>query len=570
MSRTNHLYISLCALPLLACTATLAGQEEDGSGGGSGSGSGSGPGSGAGGSTFSEDCAGTEVVTPKRLVRLTFNQLVNSIGNLFGAAVATTIQTDFTIPDATHRTFPPLSSPREGSVITDSVWLTADNISQVVAKHVFDDFATVTACTATPTDECGQGYVTTLAEKAYRRPLTDAERAALLGVYNGVKTDGGTVQDAVRYGVYAVLESPQFLYRTEFGTSSATEGALTPYEMADALAYFMADAPPDQELLNAARDNALSTPEQISAQVNRLLATPAVRANLEAATLAYFRIPNLETVVIDPAVAPDFTNGVRASMYRESELFIQDVLWNGPMASLLSSRKTYINTALAPLYGVTAPAGATADMFVAVDLPASRAGLLTSLGFLTATSRPDQPSVVGRGLAVNAAFLCAENPAFPEELKDVIADANTALAGKSEREKSAYRQTTVPCAGCHMSFDPYGVGLENFDVIGKYRTMDPEGRPIDASVTLPANAGGAAVTDAAGMADALASGGTFVSCMTKNFIAFALAEGSAALDSCATVAIKDRFDEGDKSFSSMIREIALSKTLGTRAPGAAQ
>ncbi len=118
------------------------------------------------------------------------------------------------------------------------------------------------------------------------------------------------------------------------------------------------------------------------------------------------------------------------------------------------------------------------------------------------------------------------------------------------------------------SFDPYGLGLENFDVIGKYRTMDPEGRPIDASVTLPANAGGAEVLDAAGMADASLPATRFVSCMTKNFIAFALAEGSAALDSCATVAIKDRFDKSDKSFSSMIREIALSKTLGTRAPGA--
>ncbi len=112
---------------------------------------------------------------------------------------------------------------------------------------MFDNFATVTACTAAPTDECGQAYVTTLAEKAYRRPLTDAEQTALLAVYTGVRTDGGTTQDAVRYGVYAVLESPQFLYRTEFGASSSAEGALSPYEMADALRLLHGRRPPDQE-----------------------------------------------------------------------------------------------------------------------------------------------------------------------------------------------------------------------------------------------------------------------------------------------------------------------------------
>ncbi len=162
MGRMNHLYISLCALPLLACTAVIAGEEIRAPAPGRVPGAArapapAAPGSGAGGSSFSEACTGTEVVTSKRLVRLTFNQLVNSVGNLFGAAVATNHPDRLHDPRRDPPYLPPLSSPREGSVITDSVWLTADNISQAVAKHVFDTSLTVTACTASPTDECGQG-----------------------------------------------------------------------------------------------------------------------------------------------------------------------------------------------------------------------------------------------------------------------------------------------------------------------------------------------------------------------------------------------------------------------------
>src|SRR6185369_15332215 len=133
-------------------------------------------------------------------------------------------------------------------------------------------------------------------------------------------------------------------------------------------------------------------------------------------------------------------------------------------------------------------AATTADNFVPVELPDTRAGLLTQAGFLSARARPDRDSVVGRGLLITATMLCANNPAGPPDaLAGQIAAAMAMLADKTEREKSLYRQTTSPCNGCHANFDAYGLVLENFDLIGRYRTVDEQGRPIDASATLPAD-----------------------------------------------------------------------------------
>jgi hypothetical protein len=127
--------------------------------------------------------------------------------------------------------------------------------------------------------------------------------------------------------------------------------------------------------------------------------------------------------------------------------------------------------------------------------------------------------------------------------------------------------------GCHPNFDPYGLSLENFDTIGQYRTTDAQGRPIDASVKLPDSAGGAMVNGAADLAQALASGTAFSNCIAKNMLNYALADvssGEVTADSCAASAVTDAFSKTDGSFTSLMREVALSKTLAVRLAGGAQ
>jgi hypothetical protein len=415
--------------------------------------------------------------------------------------------------------------------------------------------------------------VLAFAERAFRRPLNDAEKTTLSKVLTDVAAAGGTAAEQLQYGVYAALESPQFLYRTEFGQTATEAGPLLPYEVANQLSFFLTDAPPDKPLLDAAAQGALTTAEQIGAQVKRVLALPSAQQNLQDAMFSYFGLYGLEKVVVD---SPDFTDPVRNSMLHESELFLKNNLWAPKLSSLLTTRQSTVNATLAPLYGVPVPTtGLDAQGFAQVDLPANRAGILTNLGFLTARSRPETPSVVGRGLLVNAALLCAQNPPFPADLAAQIAAVGVTLADATERAKSEYRTSTAPCKSCHASFDAYGLSLGNFDSVGRFQTQDSKGRTIDPSVTLPPNAGGAVVASATEMANALAVGGGFASCMAKNVMLYALAEvpadgasvASVSVNGCATQSIASGFGKTGQSFSDLVEQVAVSSTLGRRSAG---
>jgi hypothetical protein len=541
------------------------------------------------------NCQGTDVAAAKRIIRLSFNQIVASIRVIFGDVVADTIATKYEVGDLTRRTFPPLANPREGSTITDTVWQAGDNIAQDLGKHVFDNFATITGCTATPTDQCARDYVLRLAAQAYRRPLTAEESTRLIdGVYVPLAPGGGvpvttgstvtsemSIQDAVRYSAYAIFESPHFLYRTELGGDSTVAGPLAPYELASELSYYLTDGPPDQLLLDAAAQNALATPDQVAAQATRLLATPEARENLSAAMFAYFTMPVLETITIDSQLTPAWTNMLRGAMYHEADVFLRTNLWNGTLDNMLTTRQSIANAELAALYGVSfPPAGVTPgqDGFAPIDLPADRTGLLTLSGFLTQRSNPEIESVVKRGVLVNDTILCGDTPPFPEdqETLDKIEAAGAALANASEKEKADYRGTTPPCNGCHLGIDPFGMALENYDLIGRYRTMDAEGRPVDPTTTLPENAGSLTVTTPVEMANALVATGAFATCFTTKLLAFALAEvpptagTSLGTSGCATGAVTTRYATTGKTFSDLAREIAASTTLSTRAAGVNQ
>jgi hypothetical protein len=461
-------------------------------------------------------------------------------------------------------------------VITDAAWTTGDQIAQASAQYVFDNFAAVTKCTQTGTalDTCAQTWLRTLAAAAWRRPLTGDETTSFNQLYADLKDAskvGLTSQQATQFGVYGMLEAPQFLYRTEFGSSAPAAGTLSPYELASELSYFLTDGPPDATLLAAAASNALSNADQIGAQVDRILMTPVARTNLHAAMFGYFAIPNIEAVVIDTNVFTTWNDGLRNSMEHETDLFLQDTLWNGKVTDLLTSKTSFINPTLASFYGSGMPATADADGFGKVMLPDTRAGILTQGGFLVARARPMAGSVVGRGLLVNAAFLCANNPAFPTQLADTINMVSMMLADQTERAKSDYRRMTAPCMSCHPNFDPYGLALENYDGIGRYRMVDDKNRPIDASIALPPLAGGQTVNGGVELGQALASGGAFANCVAKNLVNFALAETPAMpvdTNACAIRNVSDAFTASSNgSFSSLVRGVALSTTLASRTGG---
>jgi hypothetical protein len=443
---------------------------------------------------------------------------------------------------------------------------------------VLEDFAASTGCGSTPTDECGREFVTSFAERAYRRPLTDAERDSLLTAYADFKEAGATVPEAVQHGVWAVLDSPYFLYRTEFGGEGLSpEVALAPYEMASQLSYFLTDAPPDEDLLSAASRDELTSADDIAVHGRRLLAAEPARANLVAAMASYFAFGQVPSIVIEPSAVPGFTvtSVLRDSMVREGELFFAHTLFDGALGELLTSRRTYVNEPLAALYRVTLPrTGLDADGFGAVELPEERAGVLTSAPFLTSRARPSGTSVVARGLAVSSRIVCLENLPPPDHAPDD--PMMVEQASWSERQRVEYRATTAACAGCHTLFDPFGLALDAFDAIGRFRAADLEDRAIDTRTTLPEIVGGRRVSGAAEMANALAESDYFAACLAANYVNYALSDARGPVNAfvsdsvrtssgCEVEAIVDAFRTGpDPSFAGLIMEIMRSRLLRLR------
>lgn len=556
----------LVGLLALGCTAEGSGRP-DGTDGGGGT----------------SACVGTPIVTAKRVVRLSEHQLLNAYVSLFGADATASITRNEDLPLLLEREFPPIS----GDIgVNERLVGKYDRLAQSAMTYVSQNAAMLTSCGTLPSDKaCVQEYLLSFAERAFRHPPTAEEQRAITGrFWTEMSAAGANLAESLSYGVYGILSSPSFLYRTELGTDVATDGPLTPYELATALSFFLTDRPPDPELLAAAASNTLRTPDQVRAQAARLLETPEARANLESALVKYFALTKAPTVILNPEATPGLTvtGGLQSSIFHEGELFMKNVLWSRPLGDLLTSRHTWTNASIATqIYGVAAPSLVDADGFGVVELPVDRAGLLTLSTFLLSGARSNGSSPVTRGLAVNGSIVCELNPPFPETDPDVTA-AIVGLADRSELEKAQLRAGTPKCASCHARFDAFGMVLEPYDAVGRYRTVDLAGRPIDASWTttaLPNAVGGAVVTTAAETARALATSGALDRCMAMNFINYALTEVSRGganntdlsrapqTGTCAVRAVLDGFAATDHSFASLIREIAASDTLVLRSRG---
>ena len=430
--------------------AAVGGSAGPGAGGPGAGGTGTSGGTGTGGIVsppLSGQCDGNPVTTQKRLVRLTDNQLVNTYAALSLDPV--TMFAGEEILPATQRAFPPLATI--GTKIDQTAWDLRSRAAGRARTHVVANVGTLTPCGATPTDSaCGLKAVLAFAEKAYRRPLTAAETASYNLLWTDLTTtNGGSVAEAIEYGYSAVLLAPGFLFRTETGGDFATQGAINPHELASELSYFLTDGPPDTELLAAATANQLDPPA-IRTHARRILEKQAARDNIEAAMIGYFQLTTVPSVIINADSIPGFnlTTGIKNSMFREAQEFFKNTLWQGTVGDLVTSRRTWINSQVASIYGVTAPSN-DVNVFSEVMLPADRAGLLTLSPFLSAKSRPLGTSVVGRGLAVNLALVCAENPLFPEGdtgVEEAIANQVT----WDEKRKADFRAGNPVCKGCHM------------------------------------------------------------------------------------------------------------------------
>jgi cytochrome c551/c552 len=380
-----------------------------------------------------------------------------------------------------------------------------------------------TPATAKDEDACAGKILSTLARRAYRRPVTNTDLTPLLRLYKAGRS-GGTFDTGVEMALRAILVSPNFLFRAEQDVKGSKPGSVHPisdYELASRLSFFLWSSIPDDELLNLAGKGMLKDPATLSAQVNRMLDDRRSQAFVSNFAGQWLFLRNLSQMRPDQDAFPKFDTSLRQSFERETELFFNAVLReNRALTDLLSADFTYLNQRLAEHYGIPNVYGSQFRRVTLKD--ANRGGLLGQGSILTVTSYPNRTSVVQRGKWVLENLLGAappppppDIPALPEHPKD----------GKqlTMRQQMEQHRANPTCSSCHSRMDPIGFSLENYDGIGAWRAKD-SGNVIDATGKMP---DGTTFEGPAGLKKLLmtAHRDEFVETFTEKLMTYALGRG---------------------------------------------
>ena len=328
---------------------------------------------------------------------------------------------------------------------------------------------------------CVDRILTTLARRAFRRPVARAEVLRLIKVYDRAKVSGYTAAQSLQFAIAAVLVSPQFLFRIERDPGPGVIARVSGVELASRLSYFLWSSMPDDELLRLGEAGRLRVPAVLAAQVKRMIADPKSAALSENFAAQWLETSGLDAVTRDAMRFPEWNNELRDALRAETRLFFDDVLRERrPLADFIDGKYTFLNERLARHYGVP---GVEGPDFRRVELTnGQRSGVLTHGSVLTVSSYPTRTSVVLRGKYLLENVFNAPPPPPPADVPTL--DEGAIGVAASHRAQLEQHRADPLCASCHNKLDPLGFALENYDAIGRWRTDDGK-FPVDAAGTLP-------------------------------------------------------------------------------------
>jgi hypothetical protein len=403
---------------------------------------------------------------------------------------------------------------------------------------------------------CATKILSTLARRAYRRPVADSDLQPLLAFYREGRKNG-SFDSGIERALRLILSNPQFLFRFERDPAGLVPGSsyrIGDVELASRLSFFLWSSIPDEELLNAAVDGKLKDPAELDRQVKRMLADPRSASLVTNFSSQWLFLRNLRAVTPDPRLFPDFDDNLRQSMLRETELFVDSVIReDGSILDFLNGDYTFINERLARHYGIPNIYGSRFRR-VRIEDPARR-GLLGQAGILAVTSYATRTSPVLRGKWILTNILGTPPPIPPPNTPPLKENAEGGHP-MTVRERMEEHRRSPACAGCHAAMDPLGFALENFDAVGQWRSKGEDGTHIDASGVLP---DGTNVDGPAGLRNALlARPDQFASALAEKLLTFALGRGLDYHDAPAVRGIAAQAAAGDYRFSSLVLGIVRS------------
>lgn len=526
------------AFAALSCTGTVSGDGRIGAkptagaaGAGGGAAAAGGGAAGAGGTSV-----GTAAVAPPPASwrRLTASQYRNTIDDLFGPGL------DHGAIEAT----PALDGfstvgGAQGAASAYGVEQFELAAQQVAAQVVADAarFGRVIACAPAPRafdSACARRSLASFGRRVFRRPLTDAEVDRYEGLWRAAAAPAGFAPGAAAV-VSALLQSPKFLYRTEYGQPVAGTATrrYTGYELASRLSYFLWNTTPDDALLEAAARGALDTDDGIRATAEAMLISPRARAGLDD----YFaELLRLDDFGLADEASRNLPPSLAAGMRRQALLDLDDIVFDrdATFSELVEGTTTHVDAELARHYGLPTPTGTG---FVRVTLPQDgpRTGFLTFGAFLVKSGNGLKTSPVRRGKLIREGLLCQAVPPPPPNVDASIPELDPS-APRTTRQRLEQHRSQAGCSGCHALMDPLGLPFEIFDASAKLRATE-NGLPIDPSGELD----GQPFATPRGLAHLLATSPKLDACTVSRLYRYASGAASDADDDRRLAPLREAF-----------------------------
>jgi len=402
---------------------------------------------------------------------------------------------------------------------------------------------------ATDDESCATTIVTTLAHRAYRRPIAKEEIPSLMAPYRTGRERGG-FENGIRLALQRILVSPDFLFRVEVDPAGVRSGAayrISDVELASRLSFFLWSTSPDDELLAVAERGALHDRAVLGREVARMLSDPRANTLVSNFVGQWLYLRNMEAVLPDPSAFPDFDENLRTALARETDLFFESMIREDrSLLDLLNADYTFLNERLARHYGISGIHGTEFRRVTVTN--EERKGLLGKGSVLTVTSYPNRTSPTLRGKFILENLLGSPPPPPPPNVPSLKEDKDASQL--TMRQRMEQHRANPVCASCHARMDPLGFALEDFDGLGRWRPG------VDASGILP---DGTRIDGPIGLRKVLlARKDQFVTTATERLLTYALGRGVEPFDMPAVRTIARNAEASDYRWSALITGIVNS------------
>jgi hypothetical protein len=426
---------------------------------------------------------------------------------------------------------------------------------------------------ATQENDCARAFISSFGERAFRRPLLTTEVDELFQVFEATRASFD-FRTGIEATLASLLAAPEFINLVESSPAGSKPGDIVAVDglaLASRLSYFLWDSTPDAQLLAAAKSGALATPKQVESEARRMLDDARSRDAVNHFLHEWSFIEELAGMPKDAAQFGWYTPELAANLKASFLTSLESAFFSpaSTLTAFLAPETMFANAAIANAYGLPQVAG-TQLSEVKVD-PKQRRGLLTHPALLALTGKPSRSDPIHRGLFVRGQLLCTDLPDPPDrDANGNPIDFNVPppAPGVSNRERFRQHTASGVCSGCHAFIDPIGFGFENYDAVGRYRTIDENAAPIDASGEV--KDGGdvtGAFNGAVELADRVMKSDTVAKCMTLQWFRFALGRRETAADACSNEAVAKRFLESGKNLKEMVIALAVSDAFRYRKVG---